>query len=1068
MNRKRRNSLTYVVIGGIAIVLFVMGLALASGSGNTGTPQPLVPTQPGTSNPAVGEGVFPGGVDGNLDARQQAGFNKLSQVSSEPPYVQVEMGTVRFGKFSVNIPNSTAATPEEKARYFLQTYGDLFDLPAGASQFANAQVESDSSGSQITFAQQVGGIPVYASNLIVHLDGAGNVTSVNGGYIPGNPQTQTPALQSQQAEKIAKDQKITTNPVLSGDPLLVYYDPAVFAENISRPTLAWLVSLDTENGNWDYLIDAKTGIIIKEISTRQEAINREIWECNPVGTCKTNGLQLNATKVMDEQSTIKGQSDEAKAAFDNIGKVYDFYKTNFGRDSYNNSGAKIIANVKLTEVNAYWKPGDECDTIKNLQALGVPGKNEFFLGTHFAEDVEVVAHEFTHGVVQETVCLFYSNESGALNESFADVFATLIENEDNWTMGENLVRMGVKIPTYVCEGDYIRDLKDPQNCTYSYTDPNSKNKVLIVEPRNYLEYKNVTKAIIDNNNKPIDNGGVHIINGIPSRAAYLIAEGGISDDKSITITKVGRQKLGYIYYETLFRKYLHHAATFADARNGILAACVRLIGQHDIKMDDCYQIMNAWAAVGVGKPAISVPPPLLPSGGSSTTMMVLDASGSMNSPDPSGQTKILAAEAAGTSVLDILSAEKKASPFTFSQVGILHFNQNTNVDYPIGTDFPAAQNTLASIVANYGTGMPDGLKQALDLIAAKQDKYKPIIILLSDGMPNIGLGGASSGDVALAKNQSLDLAQQAGSSGVCIYTVGFGNPSAPTLSNEWIDEQFLKDMAAASKCGAYYSAQDARQLNKVFIEVRHTSTGNILLDQDGQISQNEKVAIGMANVQNGQDMALFTLNWPGSQLDPILTDPSGRAVDSTYPAASISTTNTMATVIIQNPKPGQWQVGALGVNVPEGRTTYSAIFSTRAGKVIPPKSQYGMGFVLLVLAVTGGGVAVYALQRNRKRILPAKPGPKARLIGMKADGEKIDVDIFDGYLIGRGTACHLQLPDLNVSRVHAQLRYSQGAWYIQDRGSTGGTWINGQRVNAAGLHTGDRIQIGATQLEFRL
>jgi hypothetical protein len=75
--------------------------------------------------------------------------------------------------------------------------------------------------------------------------------------------------------------------------------------------------------------------------------------------------------------------------------------------------------------------------------------------------------------------------------------------------------------------------------------------------------------------------------------------------------------------------------------------------------------------------------------------------------------------------------------------------------------------------------------------------------------------------------------------------------------------------------------------------------------------------------------------------------------------------------------------------------------------------------------------------------------------------------VHDGFLIGRGSACDLRLQERVVSRRHATIRHAQGRWFIQDQGSTHGTYVNGQRVEAMALNPDDRITIGNTRFEFR-
>jgi pSer/pThr/pTyr-binding forkhead associated (FHA) protein len=73
-----------------------------------------------------------------------------------------------------------------------------------------------------------------------------------------------------------------------------------------------------------------------------------------------------------------------------------------------------------------------------------------------------------------------------------------------------------------------------------------------------------------------------------------------------------------------------------------------------------------------------------------------------------------------------------------------------------------------------------------------------------------------------------------------------------------------------------------------------------------------------------------------------------------------------------------------------------------------------------------------------------------------------------GLIIGRGSACDLRLLDVGASRQHAHIRYAQGSWYIQDLGSSGGTFINDEKVRAIRLNSGDKISIGESTWTFHL
>jgi pSer/pThr/pTyr-binding forkhead associated (FHA) protein len=112
--------------------------------------------------------------------------------------------------------------------------------------------------------------------------------------------------------------------------------------------------------------------------------------------------------------------------------------------------------------------------------------------------------------------------------------------------------------------------------------------------------------------------------------------------------------------------------------------------------------------------------------------------------------------------------------------------------------------------------------------------------------------------------------------------------------------------------------------------------------------------------------------------------------------------------------------------------------------------------------------------------LPISNGPPARTGGASSQPNPITVMVHaDGaakprsmYLatntvVGRGTECDLRLDDTFVSQEHARIFAKDGSWYVEDLGSTNGTFVNEQRLAApAMLTSGDRIRVGTTVLEL--
>lgn len=76
------------------------------------------------------------------------------------------------------------------------------------------------------------------------------------------------------------------------------------------------------------------------------------------------------------------------------------------------------------------------------------------------------------------------------------------------------------------------------------------------------------------------------------------------------------------------------------------------------------------------------------------------------------------------------------------------------------------------------------------------------------------------------------------------------------------------------------------------------------------------------------------------------------------------------------------------------------------------------------------------------------------------------VELSSGSVLGRADDCACTVDDTTVSKHHARVRYDGRAW-IDDLGSTNGTYVNGRRVESDGvLRRGDRIALGAAKLVF--
>ncbi|RXK18461.1 M4 family metallopeptidase [Macrococcus sp. DPC7161] len=226
-------------------------------------------------------------------------------------------------------------------------------------------------------------------------------------------------------------------------------------------------------------------------------------------------------------------------------KAYDYFKNVHNRDSYDNLGSPISSIVHVNSIDYIDDNRNNAAWIGDKMIYG-DGDGRVFTSLAGADDI--IAHELTHGVTQETANLVYRDQSGALNESISDVFGYFVDSGD-FLMGEDVYTPGVY-------GDALRSMSDPTK----YDQP--------AHMRDYVYTSS-------------DNGGVHTNSGIPNKAAYNI------------ITKIGKAKAEKIYYRAL-TNYLTSTSNFADAKEAFSQAAFDLYG--DAVADDVYA---AWTAVGV-------------------------------------------------------------------------------------------------------------------------------------------------------------------------------------------------------------------------------------------------------------------------------------------------------------------------------------------------------------------------------------------------------------------------------------------------------------------------------------
>lgn len=251
-----------------------------------------------------------------------------------------------------------------------------------------------------------------------------------------------------------------------------------------------------------------------------------------------------------------GWDPRAVSAHYNASVAYEYYLYTHGRNSIDGLGGTIRSFINVAEQNgasmenAYW----------NGKGMYYGNGGQVF--TPLVKALDVAGHELTHGVIEATAGLRYIGQSGALNESLADIFGCMIDRT-NWTIGETIVK------SRAYPSNALRDLSDPHN--------GAKKDQQGWQPQNMSEYKKLPNTTAG------DNGGVHINSSIPSHAYYLFA------------LAVGKEKAERIFYHTL-TTYLSASSQFVDLRIGAKLACEDLHGRESPEMT---ALIAAFDSVGI-------------------------------------------------------------------------------------------------------------------------------------------------------------------------------------------------------------------------------------------------------------------------------------------------------------------------------------------------------------------------------------------------------------------------------------------------------------------------------------
>jgi bacillolysin len=491
---------------------------------------------------------------------------------------------------------------------FLSTNRALFRMHAPALEFQLKREKKDELAmTHVRLQQMVRGVPVQGGELMAHYGADGSLQVIDANYVAGLENLDVNPTLSLERAKVAalgnaKSLNITTDAAKTSEPELIVYAPSLNVEGGGEAKLAYSMHVSEISAQHYALrkvvVDAHDGSILSSFNNLQAlegngmsataGVSRKLQVSQEGGqyvlkdASRGNGVwtytaeETTTSAIIVSSNSLNTWDDVqngAGAAVDAhffAGKVYDFYKGKFARNSLDNNNLRMVSVVHYDQQlpNAFWNPDSKLMAYGDGDGSTAP----------FSASLDVVGHEFTHGVTSNESDLQYMNQSGALNEALSDILGSAIEHEvmpsatANWQMGEGL-------------GKPIRDMKSPK---------------LYRQPDHMSGYQNTQQ----------DNGGVHTNSGIINQVAYLMTMGGKNSTSNITVPRgIGWDKMAQVFYRTnttLLMQNSNFAAMSAAART---AATQLTFTANEQKIVAC-----AFVAVGLKANASETCQALLPDG----------------------------------------------------------------------------------------------------------------------------------------------------------------------------------------------------------------------------------------------------------------------------------------------------------------------------------------------------------------------------------------------------------------------------------------------------------------------
>jgi uncharacterized protein YegL len=287
--------------------------------------------------------------------------------------------------------------------------------------------------------------------------------------------------------------------------------------------------------------------------------------------------------------------------------------------------------------------------------------------------------------------------------------------------------------------------------------------------------------------------------------------------------------------------------------------------------------------------------------------------------DPNSISKLAVLKAATVTMLAALQAERDGLGLD-NKAGIVTFSDDAAAVAAITADMAGLQAAAVGLTTAGSTNMGAGLQAALSML---QGAPNPSIVLMTDGWNNTGMTNDEilSGPVQDAAKRQIP-----------ICSIGVGQSSAD------VDQVLLEKISTRTGAPLRF-VDDGVSLGADMIACHQALTGQLLSDARGTVKQGETRRLSSVTVPAGRQRAVFSLTWPGSEMDLQVTDPAGRPVAAGYPGARVSRSAGLVMVTLTNPPAGAYQAAVIGKQTAAGGEFFSVAAATDGATAVMHRDQ---------------------------------------------------------------------------------------------------------------------------------